>query len=210
MDKKWTTIPDDKTINDVANKLNENNIETFVVENGNDAKAKFFELLPKNSQVFTNTSTTLNTLGITDAINESDNFVSLKNKVSQMPSHTEEKAREKRMIGSVPEYAVGSAHAITKDGRVMMASGSGSQLPGYVYGADHVIWVISANKIVENIDEGIKRIYEHSLPLESARMDKVTNSNSGSNPRRILIFNSENDMNKNRTKLIIVKEVLGF
>lgn len=207
---KWTKIPSDEVINQTVETLGKNNIETFVVETGEQAKKKFLELVPEGSEVFTNTSTTLDTLGINEVLNESGKYVSLKHKVENMPGDTPEQIRERRKAGSAPEYAVGSVHAVTADGHVLIASGSGSQLPGYTYGATNIVWVVGAHKLVENIDDGIKRIYERALPLESERINKVYNTTSGSSPRRILIFNSENDSNKNRTKMIVVKEVLGF
>ena len=200
----WTQIPDNKVIEETAAALAKNNIETFVVENAEEAKKKFFELLPEGSEVMVNSSLTLKDLGIASEVNESGRYKPLKDVLSKMDSATQ--GVEKRRVGSGMQYAVGSAHAVTQDGRVMMASGSGSQIPGYAYGADHIIWVIGAHKIVKNIDEGLKRIYEHSWPLENERMKKY----GGSNPRRILIFNNENEGNKERTKVIIVKEVLGF
>ncbi|HVZ66971.1 MAG TPA: LUD domain-containing protein [Patescibacteria group bacterium] len=210
MDDKWTQIPTDTVIKEHADALASNNFETFVVETEEEARKKFFELVPEGSEVFTNTSKTLDALGITKEINESGKFVSLKNKVASMPAETPAQAREKRMVGSVPEYAVGSAHAVTKDGRIMLASGSGSQIPGYAYGADHVVFVIGVHKLVKDIDEGIERIYKHSLPLESIRINEFYNTTTGSNPRRFFVMNSENDMNKERTKVILVKKVLGF
>ena len=210
MDNKWTQIPTDDVINKTVEALKANNIEAFVVENGEEAKKKFFELVPEKSEVFTNTSTTLDQLGITEEINESGKFVSLKNKVSEMPANTPEEQIKKRQIGTAMQYSVGSVHAITQDGHTVIASGSGSQLPGYAYGAEHVVWVASANKIVRDIQEGIQRIYEHALPLEDVRMKKVYGPESGSNPRKILIFNSDPVWTPDRTKLILVKEQFGF
>ncbi|HVZ12204.1 MAG TPA: LUD domain-containing protein [Patescibacteria group bacterium] len=210
MDNKWTQIPTDEVINATIAALDANNIEAFVVENGEDAKKKFFELVPEGSEIFTNTSTTLDTLGITEVLNNSGKYTSIKNKVMELAKSEPENAIHRKQIGSAMPYATGSVHAITADGHLLIASGSGSQLPGYAYGADHIVWIAGAHKLVKDVNEGIKRIYEHSLPLESARMNKVYNTTTGSNPRRILIFNNENDMNKARTKLIIVKEVLGF
>src|SRR6267142_798654 len=57
--------------------------------------------------------------------------------------------------------------AKTKPGSLMIASNSGSQLPSEAYASPHVIFVAGAQKIVKDIDEGFKRIYEHTLPLES-------------------------------------------
>src|SRR3989344_6396678 len=202
--KTWTQIPDNKVIEETAAALAKNNIETFVVETGDEAKKKFFELLPEGSEVMVNYSLTLKDLGIASEVNDSGRYKPLKDVLSKMDSKIQ--GVEKRRVGSGMQYACGSAHAVTQDGRVMMTSGSGSQIPGYAYGAEHIIWVIGAHKIVKDIDEGLKRIYEHSWPLENERMKKY----GGSNPRRILTFNNENEGNKERTKEIIVKEVLGF
>lgn len=206
----YTQIPSDKIINATVEALAKNNIETFVVENAEEAKKKFFELVPEGSEVFTNTSTTLDQLGISDEINESGKFVSLKNKVAKLAKEEPDETIKRRQIGTAMPYAVGSVHAITRDGHIVIASGSGSQIPGYVYGADHVVWVASANKIVADMHEGLIRIHEYILPLEDARMKKVYGPESGSTPRKILIFNSEADYNKDRTKLILVKEQFGF
>lgn len=203
---KWTKIPDDRTIRKTAQALTRNRIETFIVKNGVEAKKKFLELVPEDSEVFVNTSQTLDELGITKVVDESGRYVSLHKKSESLPYETPEDKRNFRKFRSAPEWAAGSVHAVTVDGHVMMASASGSQIPGYAYGADHVIWVIGAQKLVHNIDEGIRRIYEHSLPLEDARAKKAYGE--GSSVRKILIVN--NDKTPGRIKAIIVKEVLGF
>jgi hypothetical protein len=82
----------------------------------------------------------------------------------------------------------------------------GSQLASYVYGAGKVIWVVGAQKIVESIDTGFERIYNHSLPLESKRLKKIFGIES--NVSKVLIYN--NEPLKNRTSLIFVNEVLGY
>jgi len=38
-----------------------------------------------------------------------------------------------KRLGSAPEWVIGSIQALTEDGKVLMASNSGSQIPAYVY-----------------------------------------------------------------------------
>lgn len=206
----WTQIPSDEVINAAVTALKANNIEATIVENADEARKNFYELVPEGAEVFTNTSTTLDQLGISKEINDSGRFVSLKNKVMELAKEKPEDTVLRKRIGTAMPYAVGSIQAITSDGHVVIASGSGSQIPGYAYGADHVVWVASANKIVEDVNAGLKRIYDYILPLEDARMKKVYGPESGSKPRKILIFNEDSTHQKGRTHLIIVKEVLGF
>lgn len=201
----WDKLATEDSLQIAIKALESNGFTVFVVDNGEDAKEKVLSLIPEGSEVFTNTSTTNNTIGLTAAINESGKYKAIHPLVLKMNQKTEGK-RIKEMR-SVPDYAIGSVHAVTEDGKVLIASGSGSQIPGYAYGASHVLWVVGTQKIVKNIDAGIKRIYEYTLKLESARMNKAYNITSGSSVNRLLIVNKEP---KDRTIIILVKEVLGF
>lgn len=96
---------------------------------------------------------------------------------------------------------------MVENGQVLIASNSGSQLPAYVYGAAHIIWVVSTQKIVRDLDDAIKRIYEYALPLESQRVRKAYGM-PHSNVSKLLIINRE--VNVGRLTLIFVKEKLGF
>jgi hypothetical protein len=50
--------------------------------------------------------------------------------------------REMRTLAASPDYVVGSVHALTEDGSLLIASASGSQLGPLVSGAGNVILVI--------------------------------------------------------------------
>ncbi len=106
--------------------------------------------------------------------------------------------------------AVGSAHAVTETGTVMVASNTGSQLPAYAYAAGTVIWVVGTQKIVKDVEEGLRRIHEHVLGLESARARKAYGlpESWSSFPSKILLFNRE--LQPGRAKIVLVDEVLGF
>ncbi len=202
---KWNKIPDEETLEKTAQALKANGIEALVVENGQEAKNKVLELLPKGAEVMDMSSVTLQETGISKEINESGKFNSVKNKLSSMNRETE--GKEMQALGVAPEWAVGSVHAVTTDGKVVVASNTGSQLPAYAYGAAHIIWVAGAQKIVKDLDEAMKRIYEYVLPLESKRVQKAYGM-SHSNVSKLLIFNKE--INPDRIKIILVKKSLGF
>jgi hypothetical protein len=97
-------------------------------------------------------------------------------------------------------------HAVTEDGRVMIASKTGSQLGPYASGAGNVIWVVGAQKLVKDMGEGVRRIYEYCLPREEVHMQELYHT--GTAPNKILIVNGE--MRPGRITMIIVKEDLGF
>ncbi len=200
----WDKLADDKTINETVASLAANGVEAFVAQNKEEARNKVLELIPKGSEVMTMTSVTLDAIGIPTEINESEKYKSIRKKMASMDRKTQ--GLEMYKLGAAPEYAIGSVHALTKDGKLLIASNSGSQLPAYAYGASHVIWVVGAQKIVENVDEGMKRIYDYVLPLENERAKKAYGV--GSFVSKLLIINRE--ISPNRLHVIIVKEKLGF
>ncbi|MBI3984358.1 MAG: LUD domain-containing protein [Candidatus Levybacteria bacterium] len=202
---KWSKPADRKSIRKAMDALRKNKFNVFLVETPEDAKKKFFEIVPEGASIINSSSKTLDSIGIAKEINESGKYDSVKNKLNSMDRKTQH--RQMQQLGSAPEWAVGSVHAITKDGHVLIASRSGSQIPGYAYGADHVIWVAGIQKIVENINEGIKRIFEYCLVLESKRVQKAYGMEK-STVSKILIFNEE--INPDRTTIILINQAIGF
>lgn len=203
--KIWDKLADNRTIKKVVAALKVNGIDALVVEDGREAKKKVLKLIPDGSEVMTMTSVTLDSTGISEEINKEDgNFRPVRDRLYAMDRNIQ--AQEMNRLGSAPEFVVGSVHAVTEDGSVLIASNTGSQLPAYAYGAVHVLWVVGAQKIVKNTDEGIKRIYEYTLPLESERAKKAYGVGSAVN--KLLIINKE--VQPGRITLILVKEKLGF
>lgn len=202
----WNEVADEATIQQTMTALQGNGITTFTVDTGEDAKKKVFELLPQGAEVMNMTSVTLDSLGIAQEIMESGRYNAVKTKLMSMDRAKD--ALQMQKMGAAPEWAVGSVHAVTKDGKIVIASNTGSQLSAYVYGASHVVWVVGAQKIVTDLDAAMKRIYEHVLPLESQRANKAYGITTGSNVSKMLIINKE--INPSRLTLIFVKEKLGF
>ena len=87
----------------------------------------------------------------------------------------------------------------------MLASATGSQMGSAVFGADSVIWVAGTQKIVPSLEEGFRRIREHSYPLEDERTRNVYGRGSAIN--KILIVNGEQP---GRITVVLVKQNLGF
>lgn len=200
----WNTIADDKTLTEAADALKKNGFDVIIVENGEAAKAKVLEIIPKGAEVFTATSTTANVIGLTKILDESGAYNSIRSKMLEMDRSKDR--NEMVRLGAAPDWIVGSVHAITKDGMVIIASASGSQLPGYAYGASHVLWIVGAQKIVKSLDEGLKRIYEYTLPLESERVRKVYGM-PRSTVSKLLIMGPQTP---GRITVVLVKEALGF
>lgn len=186
--------------------LTANGITAYVVANADEAKRKFAEIVPAGAEVFTASSATLSQIGLLDEINDPNGrYDSVRaNKLAKMDPKTQN--REMQKLGATPEYVVGSVHAVTETGSVLIASASGSQLAPYAASAAKVVWIVGAQKIAPNLDEAFKRLEEYSYPLEDQRALKAYGAHSSIN--KLLIVNKEG--NPKRTTMIIVKENLGF
>ncbi|GAB4158158.1 MAG: lactate utilization protein [Candidatus Dojkabacteria bacterium] len=185
--------------------LKESGINSIYVKDQNEAKSKIKELIPEGAEIMTMTSTTLDQLGIAEYINESGKYNSVRAKLMSMDRAKE--GKEMNRLGAAPEYTIGSVHAVTQDGKVVIASNTGSQLPAYVYAANKVIWVVGTQKIVKNLDEALDRIYSYVLPLESERAHQAYGV-PGSNVSKLLIVNKE--IVPDRITVIFIDEALGF
>jgi hypothetical protein len=101
---------------------------------------------------------------------------------------------------------MGSVAAVTETGSLVIASGSGSQLPSYAGGAARRIWIIGAQKIVPDLGTALRRVEEHCLPLESARTQEIYGWPSAVNG--LLILNAE--PYPGRSTIMLLREAIGF
>jgi CheY-like chemotaxis protein len=168
---KYSQIPSDEIISKTAKALESHGMSVKIAKNGAEAKSLVLNLLPKGAEVMDMTSVTLDTIGVSKEIQESGNYKSAR-KISYALDQVKQ-AKEIHGLRDIPDWTVGSVHAVTEEGSLMVASQSGSQLAAYSFGSDHLILVVGAQKIVKNLDEGFKRLYEHCLVLESERARKA-------------------------------------
>jgi L-lactate utilization protein LutC len=151
---------------------------------------------------------TIEELGLARELNESGRYDAVKPKLFAFDQKTQ--GREMRKYGAAPDVFIGSAHAVTETGSILIASLTGSQLPGIAYAAGKVILVVGAQKIVKDLEEGMQRVKDHVTPLESVRARKAYGLPEAfqSFASKLLVLNRE--VNPGRVKVIIVNEALGF
>lgn len=188
----------------VAAALEETGVTVIVVDTGAEAAEKALSLIPDGVEVFDSSSETLNAIGLSQAIASSTRFNAVRPKLLELYAAGDRDGM--RRIGATPDYIVGSVHAVTEDGEVVVGSGTGSQLGPYAYTAKNVIWVVGHQKLVGTLEEGLQRVREYSYPKESARVFAMAGRPGALN--RILILNRE--FVPGRTTAILVREELGF
>lgn len=202
--KDFGQLASDESINKVKDALSQNGINVIVVENGTEAKEKALQMIPDRAEIMTMSSVTVDSIGLAKELNESGKYNSVRGEFAKMDAKTQ--GQDMKKLGAGPEWATGSVHAVTEDGKVIVASATGSQLPAYAYGSNHVLWVVGAQKIVKDLNEGMERINEYVLPLENERAMKAYGK--GSSVNKVFILNKE--ATPERITMIIVKEKLGF
>ncbi|MFL5734747.1 MAG: LUD domain-containing protein [Chloroflexia bacterium] len=196
----------DERLAAVAEALRGNGMATIVVPDAEAAREQVLDLLPPGAEVFTATSATLTATGLAAAINESGRYEAVRARFAGLDPTNPDHRSEMRKLGTAPDYVVGSVHAITEQGEVMVVSYGGSQLAPYVYGAGHVIWVVGSQKLVADLDEGMRRVREYCYPLEDARLRGLRGMPSGIG--KVLIVNHE--AIPGRITVVLIKEALGF
>lgn len=201
----YETIPSRETIDKTKKSLEERNISVTVVESGADAFEFIKNMIPKGASVMNGSSTTLKQIGFVDYLS-SDGHGWNNLHTAILVEQDKNKQARMRAESVLADYFLGSVHAITEEGTVMIASATGSQLPSYAFSSPNVIWVVSTNKIVPTLEDGFRRIKEYVFPLEDKRMKEV--GYPGSAIGKILLF--EREIMERKIHLILVNEKLGF
>jgi hypothetical protein len=99
-----------------------------IVDDLDAARRAVLARIPPGSSVMTNTSATLAETGIADAINDGGPYDSARTKMAELDFATQ--LQEMKAIGGQPDYALGSVHAITGDGTLVIASATWPPTPG--------------------------------------------------------------------------------
>ena len=175
-----------------------------ILDNVVAARTRIKDLLPEGASVFTSASETLRLSGIDEDINTSGRYQAVKPRVLAMDRVAS--ADDIRRLLASPDFVVGSVAAVTETGSLVLASGSGSQLPANAGGAAHAVWIVGAQKVVPDLSTALRRVEEHALPLENARAQAVYGMPSAVN--RLLILNAE--PHPGRGTVLLLREAIGF
>ena len=202
---EFARAADSATIEATAAALRDKGYDVHIANDAATAKRIVFELLPEGAEVGQGASQTLEAIGVTHELEESGRYDAVRMRTRGMDRSTPEGLREMRKLGVGPDWFVNSAHAITLDGTIVVASNTGSQLAPLAFGAGEVIFVVGSQKLVPDLDTAMQRLEEHSLPLEHARMQGIYGINS--EIKKVLIIHRE--FRPTRFRVVLVREPVG-
>lgn len=203
----YDTLASADSIRKVIEALKAHNIEVVVVGDRAAALAKVKELIPAGASVMNGSSRTLEEIGFVEYLKEGKHgWNNLHSAIAEEKDPAKQSILRQQALFA--DYYLGSAHAVTETGELIIASASGSQLSHLVSTSPNIVLVAGAQKIVPTLEEGMKRVREYVFPLEDARMKGL--GYPGSMLAKILIFANEHPMMDRKARLILVNEKLGF
>jgi len=184
--------------------LRANGFTAELLDDAAAARARIKDLIPEGAGVFTGASETLRLSGVAQDIEAGDRYQAIRPRVLKMDRATE--FDQIRRLVATPDVFVASVAAVTETGSLVIASGSGSQLPASAGGAARAIWIVGAQKVVPDLSTALRRVEEHALPLETARAQAAYGHPSAVN--RLLVLHAEPQ--PGRGTVLLVREAIGF
>jgi acyl-CoA hydrolase len=199
---RFTALPNDDTFAKTVSALAARGFGTEVVEDLDAAREAVLARIPHGASVATNSSVTLEETGIASAINDGGPYDSAR-KVLTFDRAT--RMREIKAIITQPDVALGSVHAVTRDGTLVLASALGSQIAAYAWGAENVILVVGAQKLVPDLPAAHERIHQYCLGLENERA--LAAYGRGSYIGKIMEIHQDEP---GRTHIVLIRQSVGF
>lgn len=196
-----------ETVERTVTALREKKYEVFTVETKEEALEKIKQLIPPGASVMNGSSQTLETIGFTEYLKSKQHgWNNLHDAILKEKDTARQSALRKQAVLS--DFYLGSVHALTEVGEMIIASNTGSQLPHLVFTSRNLILVIGSQKIVPDLQAALKRVEEYVYPLENKRINDLYKTDTVISKE--LIFRSESPFSTRKIFIVIVNEVLGF
>jgi hypothetical protein len=198
-----------ESIDTAKTALAANGFKPETVATGADALARIKQLIPAGVTVMNGASKTLEQIGYLDYLKSGQHGWKNLHEGILGESDPAEQAKL-RKLATISDFYLGSAHAITEKGEIVVASGSGSQLPHLAHTSPNVILIVSTKKIVTNLDAAFDRIETQVVPLEDLKIKSKLGPESGTVHAKTLILRKESPLMGRTVRIIFVEEDLGF
>jgi L-lactate utilization protein LutC len=203
----YAKLASDNSVNKTIEALKKRNVDAVVVNTREEALEKVRSLIPKKASINNGSSTTLEEIGFVDLLKSGKHDWNNLH-AGVLAEKDPVKQGELRKLSSFADYYLGSVHAMSENGEMVVASASGSQIPSLSFTSKNLILVVGIQKIMPDLDSAFKRLREHVYPLENERMKKT--GAPGTVMAKILVLEQEPAFMGRKVLIIFVKEKLGF
>jgi len=204
----YTTPASKEVLDATVLALTANNFLPEIVATKEEALARIKALIPQGASIMNGSSTTLQQIGFVDYLKEgAHGWNNLHAAVLAETDKEKQVALRKQSV--VSDFYLGSVHALSQTGELVIASNSGSQLPHLAYTSPNLILVVSTKKITPSLATALERVESHVVPLEDARMK--TAAGYGTMHAKTLILHKENPALGRKVHMLLVEDAsLGF
>lgn len=203
----YATLASKETVEKTVAALTAHSFMPEVVASKEDALARIKELIPQGASVMNGASLTLQQIGFVEYLQAGQH--GWNNLHAAILAQTDAaKQSEMRKMGVLSDYYLGSVHALSQSGELVIASNTGSQLPHLAYTSPNLILVVSTEKITPSLTDALERLQKHVIPLEDERMKAAYGY--GTTHTKTLILHKENPALGRKVHVLLVEEKLGF
>ncbi|SRR5258708_5357097 len=203
----YQTIPTKEIVAKTVSALQANGFETEIVNNKEQALELIKQIIPQGASIMNGASNTLVEIGLTDYLKTNQHgWNNLHKAIVEEKDPKQQSLLRKQ--SSLADYFISGINAISETGEIVIASGSGSQLPAIAYNSDNIILVVSTNKITPSLGDALSRLRNYVFPLEDARIKSL--GFPGTLLSKILIYEKHPAGYGKKASIILVNEKLGF
>jgi len=202
----------DRRIQRTVAALGKNGFQTFLVSTKHEALDKVLSLIPSSAIVGIGGSVSIREINLIETLTARGNTV-LEHWLQ--PEENVTTIMRKQLNSDV---FVASSNAVTEDGKLINIDKAGNRVAAMIFGPKKVILIIGINKIVKDLEEGIRRVRNIAAPMNAKRRgDKTPCVTTGictdcETPDRVcrVVTIMEKKPSRTDMTLIIVGEELGF
>lgn len=205
----FTAPASDESVRRVMLALPERGIQAELLQNREAALARLKELIPPGAGISFGSSITLRQMGFEDLLISGNHpWHNLKGEMLAEKDPQRNSELRRRLV--LADYFLGSVHAIIEDGRLVIASNTGSQLGPYAFTARNIVWVAGIQKIVPTMEMAMRRVREYCAPKVEQQGIAESGRTGFGRIGKILVFENESPFLKRSVRLLLVKEPLGY
>ncbi len=160
----------EKMLRRIIQALRKRDFEAEYFADATSASNTLLKMIPENSSVGIGGSVTVRELSVIEQLEKRGNEVTHHWK----PEATKETNRAIRQKEGTADFYLTSANAITEQGDIINIDGIGNRVAHMIYGPDNVIIIAGYNKIVPDIEAGIRRSREIAGVINAQRVGVKT------------------------------------
>ena len=144
--------------------LESRHFEAYYCATRADALSKAMELIPEQASVGWGGAMSAEQIGLLDAV-RCGNYVALDRDACSTPDEKAKIAKECMFA----DVFISGANAMSLDGQMVNIDGTGNRVAAIVYGPKNILVIVGMNKVMDSLDEAVRRARTVAAPLNQQR-----------------------------------------